>query len=133
MSPRTRIALLGTSLGGLVSLLAAAERPDLRGAISLAGGFGYGDRTMGPTMAFVQHELRSAARRTQNDRIVPVDFSRMIYEEVRQRGVTASLKEYPPFKVAGKELEGHALFDRADGLPVFWTDLSNFLAETLKR
>ncbi len=69
----------------------------------------------------------------QNDRMVPVDFSRMVYEEVRQRGVTASLKEYPPFKVAGKEFEGHALFDRVDGLPAFWTDLTNFLAETLKR
>lgn len=137
----TRIALLGKSLGGLVSLLAAAERPDLRGAISLAGGYGFGDRTMGPTMLFVQNELRGAARRlrvptllmhAQNDRTVPLDFSRMVYEELRQRDVTAAIEVYPPFKVAGKELDGHALFDGVKGLPYFWGDLSNFLAEALK-
>jgi dienelactone hydrolase len=58
-----RIALVGKSLGGFVSLMAAAERPDLRAVISLAGGYGFGDRSMGPVMLFVQSELQGAARR----------------------------------------------------------------------
>jgi dienelactone hydrolase len=136
-----RIALMGKSLGGLVSLLAAAESPDLRAVISLAGGFGYGARTMGPEMLFVQTELRDAARRirvptllmhAENDRIVPVQFSRMVYEELQRRGVPVVAKIYPPFKVAGKEREGHALFDGVDGLFVFWSDLAGFLAGALK-
>jgi dienelactone hydrolase len=136
-----RIVLLGKSLGGFVSLQTAADRPDLRGVISLAGGYGFGDRAMGPVMLFVQTELRTAARRiqvptllmhAQNDRIVPVEFSRMVYDELQQRNVQAVLKVYPAFKVGGKEVEGHALFDRVDGMPYFWADLTGFLAEALK-
>ena len=136
-----RIVLLGKSLGGFVSLQTAADRPDLRGVISLAGGFGFGDRTMGPVMLFVQSELRTAARRiqvptllmhSQNDRIVPVEFSRMVYDELQQRNVRAVVKIYPPYKVGGEEVEGHALFDRVDGMADFWTDLTGFLAEVLR-
>ncbi len=137
----SRIALIGKSLGGFVSLMATAERPDLRAAISLAGGYGFGDRSMGPVMLYVQNELRGAAGRikvptllmhAENDRIVPVQFSRMVFEELRQRGVPAVAKIYPPFKVAGKEREGHSMFDGVDGLRYFWNDLTGFLAETLK-
>jgi carboxymethylenebutenolidase len=136
-----RIALVGKSLGGFVSLMAAAERPDLRAVISLAGGYGFGDRSMGPVMLFVQSELQGAARRikvstllmhAENDRIVPVQFSRMVYEELKQRGIPAVAKIYPPFKVAGKEREGHALFDGVDGFSYFRNDLTGFLAEALR-
>ena len=136
-----RIVLLGKSLGGFVSLQTAADRPDLRAVISLAGGFGFGDRAMGPVMLFVQTELRNAARRiqvptllmhAQNDRIVPVEFSRMVYDELQQRNVRAVVKIYSAFKVGGREVEGHALFDRVDGMPYFWANLTGFLAEALK-
>ena len=53
-------------------------------------------------------------------------------EELRQRGVLAVAKTYPSFKVAGKEREGHALFDGVDGFSSFWNDLTGFLAEALK-
>ena len=92
-------------------------------------------------MLFVQSELRGAAGRikvstllmhAENDRIVPVQFSRMVYEELRQRGVSAVAKIYHPFRVAGKEREGHAIFDGVDGLPYFWNDLTGFLVEALR-
>jgi dienelactone hydrolase len=136
-----RIALVGKSLGGFVSLLTAAQRPDLRAAVSMAGGYGVEARTMGPVMMFIQTELRRAGREIQiptmvmhaeNDRIVPVDFSRIVSEELRQRGISTVAKIYPPFKVGGKEREGHALFDGVDGLSYFWRDLTGFLAEVLK-
>ena len=136
-----RIVLVGKSLGGLVSLLVAAERPELRAVVSLAGGFGIGARMMGPEMAFVEGELQSAVRRIQiptlvmhveNDRIVPVQFSRLVHEGLQKRGVPAVAKIYPPFKVAGKEREGHALFDGVDGFSYFWKDLTGYLADMLK-
>ena len=137
---RDRIVLVGKSLGGFVSLLVAAEKPDLRAVVSLAGGYGFGDRVMGPIMLFVQAELQNAARRIQiptlmmhaeNDRIVPVQFSRMVAEKLLAHGVPATARIYPPFTVGGKEREGRALFDGVDGLPIFWKDLTDFLAHTL--
>ena len=136
-----RIVLVGKSLGGLVSLLVASEPPELRAVVSLAGGFGIGARMMGPEMVFVEGELQSAARRIQiptlvmhveNDRIVPVQFSRLVHEGLQKRGIPAVAKIYPPFKVAGKEREGHALFDGVDGFSYFWKDLTGYLADALK-
>ena len=136
-----RIALVGKSLGGFVSLLAAAQRPDLRAVVSLAGGFGVGDRMMGPEMLFVERQLRDAADKieiptmvmhAENDRVVPVQFSRLVAEELQRRGVRAVAKVYPPPKVGGKEREGHTLFDGVDGMPIFWRDFTDFLAENLK-
>ncbi len=133
-----RIALLGQSLGGALSLLAAAERPELRAVVSMAGGLGYSD---GPGLLYIQSELLSAARRIQvpsllmhaeNDRVVPVRYSRQVHEELGRRGIPAVAKFYPPFKVAGKEQEGHYMFTRADGLSYFWKDLTGFLADILK-
>ncbi len=136
-----RIVLVGKSLGGLVGLLVAAERPELRAVVSLAGGFGIGARMMGPEMVFVEAELKSAARRIQiptllmhveNDRIVPAQFSRLVHEGLQKRGVPTVAKIYPPYKVAGKEREGHALFDGVDGFSYFWKDLTTYLADALK-
>jgi carboxymethylenebutenolidase len=136
-----RIALVGKSLGGFVSLLAAAQRPDLRAVVSMAGGFGFGDRMMGPEMMFVERQLRGAAGKieiptmvmhAENDRIVPVQFSRLVAEDLQRRGVRAAAKIYPPPKIGGKEREGHTLFDGVEGMPIFWRDLTDFLAENLK-
>jgi dienelactone hydrolase len=136
----TRIALLGKSLGGFVSLLAAAEQPELRAVVSLAGGYGSGDRMMSPAMLFIQSELQAAARRIQvptlvmhaeNDRVVPVSLSRMVVDELQRRDIPAIGKIYPPFTVAGKEMEGHALFDGVNGLSYYWADLTAFLARAL--
>lgn len=136
-----RIALVGKSLGGLVSLLAAAERPDLRAVVSLAGGYGFSATTMPSEELFVQTQLQGASRRIQiptlvmhaeNDRIVPVHLSRLVHAELQQRAVPAVAKIYPPFKVAGKERDGHILFDGVDGFPYFWKDFTDFLAGVLK-
>jgi len=135
-----RIALVGKSLGGLVSLLAAAEQPRLRAVVSFAGGYGFGARTASPEMLFVMETVRDAARRikaaalllhAQNDRIVPPDVSRVIHQDLRDRGVMATLKVYPPFMVDGRDVEGHRLFDRVDGLAIFWRDFTDFLASAL--
>jgi dienelactone hydrolase len=136
-----RIVLAGYSLGGLVSLLAAAQRSDLRGVASFAGGYGFDARMMGPEMLLVQDEMRTAANRiraptlllhSENDRIVPVDFSRVVAERLAQAGVPVTLKTYPPFKVGGHTIEGHHIFGRVDALPVFWKDFTDFLATVLK-
>ena len=132
-----RVVLAGQSLGGLLSLLAAAQRSDLRGVVSFAGGYGFGARMMSPEMLFVQDELQAAAKRIrvrtllmhcENDRIVPVDFSRVVAERLAQSGVPVTLKVYPPFKVGGNTIEGHFLFGRVDAFPVFWKDFTDFLA-----
>jgi dienelactone hydrolase len=137
----TRIALVGKSLGGLVSLATAAEDPGVQGVVSLAGGYGFGARMMSPEMLFVQETVRDAARsiraatlllHAQNDRIVPPDVSKWVYQELQQRGVTSTLKVYPPFKVGGREVEGHRVFDGVDGFPYFWGDLTEFLMGVLK-
>ncbi len=131
---RKRIALIGKSLGGAVSLLAAAERPEVRAVVSMAGGLGASE---GPGMLYVQEELLGAARRiraptllmhAENDRIVPVQYSRQISDELERQGTRVVTKIYPPFTVEGQEIEGHRLFDRVDGLAVFWKDLTEFLA-----
>jgi carboxymethylenebutenolidase len=137
----SRIALVGKSLGGLVSLMAAAQRRDLRGVVSLAGGYGFGDRGMGPVMLFVQDELRNAAKRitaptllmhAQNDRVVPAAFSQMVAAELRERRVPVVEKIYPAYKVGGRAIEGHTLFDGVNGLPFFWKNLTTFLAAHLE-
>jgi dienelactone hydrolase len=136
-----RVALVGKSLGGLVSVLAAAEQPRVRAVVSLAGGYGFGARTASPEMLFVTEAVRDAARKikaatlllhAQNDRIVPPDVSRIIHQDLRDRGVPVSLKIYPPFTVGGREIEGHRLFDVVDGLPIFWKDFTEFLASALR-
>jgi hypothetical protein len=68
----------------------------------------------------------------QHDRIVPVEFSRMVYDELQQRNVRAVVEIYPTFKVGGREVEGHARFDRVDGMPYVWADLTGFLTEVLR-
>jgi dienelactone hydrolase len=89
----------------------------------------------------VQETVRDAAQRiraatlllhAQNDRIVPPDVAKWVQQELQQRGVTSTLKVYPPFKVGGREVEGHYLFDRVDGFPYFWRDLTEFLMSVLK-
>ncbi len=135
-----RVALVGKSLGGLVSLLAAAEQPRIRAVVSLAGGYGFGDRSASPETLFVMETVRDAARRikaatlllhAQNDRIVSPDVSRVVQQSLRERGVMATLKVYPPFTVGGRQVEGHRLFDVVDGLPIFWKDFIDFLASEL--
>lgn len=137
----SRIALVGKSLGGLVSLLAAAQRTSLRAVVSLAGGYGFGDRGMDPDMLFVQEELRAAARRitiptllmhAQNDRMVPAAFSQMVAAELRERRVPVVEKIYPAFKVGGRAVDGHGMFDGLNGLPLFWKDLTTFLTVHLE-
>jgi dienelactone hydrolase len=136
-----RIALVGKSLGGLVSLMAAAQRSDVRAVVSLAGGYGFGDRGMGPVMLFVQDELRTAAKRisaptlvlhVENDRIVPAAFSQMVAAELRERRISVTEKIYPPYKVGGRAVEGHTMFDGVNGIPFFWKDLTTFLAAHLE-
>lgn len=136
-----RIALVGKSLGGLVSLVTAARDPDVRGVVSLAGGYGYGSRSMGPEMLFVQETVRDAARsiraptlllHAQNDRIVPPDVSKWVHQVLEEQGVTSTLRLYPPFRIGGKEVEGHRVFDLVDGFPYFWKDLTEFLKGVLK-
>lgn len=135
-----RIALVGKSLGGMVSLLTAAEVPRVRAVASLAGGYGFGDRTTGTAVFYVEQSLRDAARRltaptlllhAENDRVVPVALSRTLHRDLAVRSVPVTLKEYPPFRIGGKEVDGHRLFDGVTGLGVFWRDLTDFLGDAL--
>jgi dienelactone hydrolase len=135
-----RIGLVGKSLGGLVSLQAAAEERRVRAVASLAGGYGFGDRTTGLAAFYVEQALRDAAKRlavpvlllhAENDRVVPVSLSRTLHRDLAARGAPVTFKEYPPLRIGGKDMDGHRLFDGVGGLRVFWKDLTDFLADTL--
>ena len=46
------------------------------------------------------------AMHAENDRVVLVQYSRLVAEELQRCGVQAVAKVYPPPKVGGKEREG---------------------------
>jgi dienelactone hydrolase len=136
---RERVAVGGISLGGLVTILAAAREPGFKAVISMAGGYRQTEREGGADEAWplVEAAWKKAAATitaptlilwSQNDMQVHVDVGRALERELRKAGKPVERKVYPGF-----EDNGHRLFSSPKGFPVFIPDVIRFLDDHLGR
>jgi dienelactone hydrolase len=65
---------------------------------------------------------------SKNDMIIDEDEGRQLEKELRRTGKSVEMKVYPAFRD-----NGHFLFSRAEGYPVYIPDAVNFLETHLKR
>jgi len=135
---KERIGVGGVSLGGLVSIMAAARDPRFKALISMAGGY----RQLGPASvdeawAPLQGVWENAARRlhipvlilwSKNDMVLDRDVGRELEKDLRLAGKRVEMTVYPEF-----EQNGHFLFSRPEGYPLFVPDAMRFLDRNLKR
>ena len=135
---KNRIGVGGVSLGGLVSVMAAARDPRFKALISMAGGYRQG-RVGGPDelWAPLQSIWDDAARRirvpvlilwARNDMTLERDVGRDLERDLRLAGKRVEMTVYPEF-----QQDGHYLFSRVDGYPLFVPDALRFLDRHLKR
>lgn len=109
-----RVAMIGFSLGGTVSVLAASKAPERFSAVvSQAAGVGIGRGQMALDM--VRDELVRSGRRISspvliqhavNDRLVPVAFARQLSSALASAGKTVRYDELP----AVVQPDGHLVF-----------------------
>jgi dienelactone hydrolase len=135
---KERVGVGGVSLGGLVSVMAAARDPRFKALISMAGGYrqsGQGgvDEAWGPLRSIWE----DAARRIQlpvlilwakNDMLLERDVGRELEKDLRLAGKRVEMTVYPEF-----QQNGHYLFSRPEGYPLFVPDAMRFLDRHLKR
>jgi dienelactone hydrolase len=135
---RDRIAVGGVSLGGLVSVMAAARDRRFRALISMAGGYRQTEKAGGADEAWplVEATWKKAADTitvptlilwSRNDLKLDVDVGRALEQALRRSGRNVEMNVYPGF-----EDDGHALFSNPRGFPVFVPDVVRFLDTSLK-
>lgn len=135
---RERIAVGGVSLGGLVSVMAAAREPRFRALVSMAGGYRQTERAGGADEAWplIQETWGKSAPKinaptlilwSKNDLKVEVDVGRELERELRKAGKNVEMKVYPAFAD-----NGHFIFSRKEGYPIFVPDTVRFLDTHLK-
>ena len=136
---RDRVAVGGHSLGGFVSVMAATRDPRFAALISMAGGISWYSRAGGFDEArpLVNGVWKEAARRvrisvlilwSENDMNLNEAVGRELEKELRRAGKSVDMKVYPPF-----QQNGHFIFNRAEGYPVFVPDVVRFLDSHLRR
>jgi dienelactone hydrolase len=135
---KERVGVGGVSLGGFVSVMAAARDPRFKALISMAGGYrqrGYRgvDEAWGP----LQGIWEEAARRihvpvlilwSKNDMLLERDVGRELEKDLKLAGKRVEMTVYPEF-----QQNGHYLFSRPEGYPLFVPDAMRFLDRHLKR
>jgi dienelactone hydrolase len=135
---RERVGVGGVSLGGLVSVMAGARDGRFKALISMAGGYrqnGYRgvDEAWGP----LQGIWEESARRihvpvlilwSKNDMLLERDVGRELEKDLRLAGKRVEMTVYPEF-----QQNGHYLFSRPEGYPLFVPDAMRFLDRHLKR
>jgi dienelactone hydrolase len=135
---KDRVGVGGVSLGGLVSVMAAARDGRFKALISMAGGYrqsGYRgvDEAWGP----LQGIWEESARRirvpvlilwSKNDMLLERDVGRELEKDLRLAGKRVEMTVYPEF-----QQNGHYLFSRPEGYPLFVPDAMRFLDRHLKR
>jgi dienelactone hydrolase len=120
-----RIGLIGSSFGGVMSLLAAARHPGVRCTVDFAGAAMNWERT--PTL---RRTMREAAR----ELTVPIclvqaenDYStaptRELAADLRERGQAHAARVFPPFGLTADE--GHLFFQ--NGAPIWGPFVQAFL------
>jgi dienelactone hydrolase len=133
-----RVAVGGVSLGGLVSIMAAARDTRFKAVISMAGGYRQGGQGgVDEAWPLVQGVWKNGAQKirapililwSKNDMIIDEDEGRQLEKELRRLGRSVEMKVYPAFRD-----NGHFLFTRAEGYPVYVPDAVSFLETHLKR
>jgi dienelactone hydrolase len=133
-----RISVGGVSLGGLVSIMAASRDARFKAVISMAGGYRQGGQGgVDEAWPLVQGVWKSSAQKvrapvlilwSKNDMIIDEDEGRQLEKELRHMGKSVEMKVYPAFRD-----NGHFLFSRAEGYPVYIPDAVSFLEAHLKR
>lgn len=135
---KERVGVGGVSLGGLVSVMAAARDPRFKALISMAGGYRQSayrgvDEAWGP----LQGIWEESARRihvpvlilwSKNDMLLERDVGRELEKDLRLAGKRVEMTVYPEF-----QQNGHYLFSRPEGYPLFVPDAMRFLDRHLKR
>ena len=131
-----RIAVGGHSLGGLIAVLAASREPRIRAVVSLAGGWTWHENGQPTAGSYVGTAWRDAARSitspvlimwSKNDTTLAPDVGRDLERHLQRAGRPVTFVLYPPFGD-----NGHHLFNREAGYPVFTGDLVHFLHTTLR-
>jgi dienelactone hydrolase len=118
-----RISVGGVSLGGLVSVMAAARDARFKAVISMAGGYRQGGQGgVDEAWPLVQGVWK------KNDMMLHEDEGRELERELKRAGKSVEMKVYPAFRD-----NGHFLFTRAEAYPVYVPDAVSFLETHLKR
>ena len=135
---RERVGVGGISLGGLVSVMAAARDPRFKALISMAGGYRQnGYRGLDEAWEPLQGIWEESARRihapvlilwSKNDMLLERDVGRELEKDLRLAGKRVEMTVYPEF-----QQNGHYLFSRPEGYPLFVPDAMRFLDRHLKR
>jgi dienelactone hydrolase len=135
---KKRVGVGGVSLGGLVSVMAAARDPRFKALISMAGGYRQsGRRGVDEAWGPLQSIWEESARRIQvpvlilwskNDTLLERDVGRELEKDLRLAGKRVEMTVYPEF-----QQNGHYLFSRPEGYPLFVPDAMRFLDRHLKR
>lgn len=133
-----RVGVGGVSLGGLVSIMAAARDARFKAVISMAGGYRQsGQGGVDEGWPLVQGVWKNGAQTirapvlilwSKNDMMLHEDEGRQLEKELRRLGKSVEMKVYPAFRD-----NGHFLFTRAEGYPVYVPDAVSFLEIHLKR
>ncbi len=133
-----RISVGGVSLGGLVSIMAASRDARFKAVISMAGGYRQGGQGgVDEAWPLVQGVWKNGAQKIQapvlilcskNDMIIDEGEGRQLEKELRRTGKSVEMKVYPAFRD-----NGHFLFSRAEGYPVYIPDAVSFLETHLMR
>lgn len=119
-----RIALIGFSRGGLLTLMAATQRPDLRAIVVMAAapGKGHAERLLREVDRITAPVLLMVA---ENDRVQAdhVRLMRRFKEALESTNQEVELILYPPYGS-----DGHRMFFEVGG---YWPDVVEFLKEHL--
>jgi len=129
----SRIAVMGWSFGGIVSVFAASHSALFRAIVDQAGGALSWDGS--PALQAALKEAASNIRIpllgmvAENDRTTK--SVRVVVDEAKKKGAAARLILYPPFKPhenANGIAPGHMIFS-AEGAPLWERDLKEFLKQ----
>ena len=134
---RDRVAMIGFSRGGLLTLMAARRDPKIKALVLMASATGRGhlitelshaSRITAPVLILVA-ENDTGSKRTMGQNLVRA--SKTINQAIVASGGDATLIIYPPFgpmNHSGVRRSGHMMFFRPGS---YWIDVTGFLKKHL--
>jgi dienelactone hydrolase len=120
-----RLGVIGSSFGGVMSLLAAARCPRLRCAVEFAGAAMNWERTptLRATMLEAARQLAVPICLVQAENDYSTAPTREIATELRRHGRVCAARVFPPFGLTADE--GHLFFQ--NGAPIWGAWVRAFL------